>query len=360
MSENIVPPTIKSFMLAYSIPNVRVSFDTLEEIAAQAGLDPDFVPRPKSMKNAWERATNLGAGIKLDPPPSLAAKVETEYGVKPKLRLTHRVVNGRAYDKEGNPQLLERLIIREVVIPAKDEKTKGHTAKDIVLEKFKPQVVARLQFDCELNKMYYTTSRSADITNRLDDNEGWVNGNLDQEVEKIVDEVKAQFVNADGQDIREWARKWMDAKHAQLKGSGGAYLLPANEQNGRDLTSFQDYLLALQSYRLKADGPSVNCDIYPIYDFDNDDVFTNRLLSDAMTVVINSLCNQLKDLEGNVIKTLKKRPDDGETPAKIKARYTATFTEIEQACNEWESSLKVKLNEVQTRIESTFEHIRSL
>lgn len=358
-TQNIVSSHIKSFMLTFSVPNIEIPYQELEAIAAQEGFDPDFVPKPKDMKNAWERATNLGAGIKLDPPAALAAQVKAEYGVEPKLRLTHRVVNGRAYDDQNNPQLLERIIVREVVIPAQDDKTKGKKAQDIVLEKFDPAVVGRLQFDCEANKMYWTSSTSQDDSERMTDQAGWVNGNLDNEIDKIVNKVKAQFTNADGQDMREWIRKWLNHKHAELKGSGGAYLLPASEQNGRDITAFQAYLLAIQPYVKKA-GQSITCDIFPIYDFGDEDIFANRLLDDTMTVVINGLCDKLKDLEQNVIKTLSKKAPDGETPAKVKSRYLATFTDIEQACNDWESGLKVKLNEVQTRIESTFEHIRSL
>lgn len=234
------PQTI-GYIVLWRVPDLDVSYDILVQIAEDSGVDRRFVPKPPNPRNAWEKATNLGAkGILIEPPAYVVAQVKADYGVEPKVRLTHRVI------KDSAPMLV-RHIVREVVIPVSD----SSGSRSMAERQLGWETVAVLSYDVEGKRAV------AEASYELGDTQGYVNGNLSEEIGKIKDRVNRLMNRADGEMVRFGVREALLKAGATLMNSGGAYFIPNFTGAFDDLKNLKIYCEQLAPYATTDSKPQL-------------------------------------------------------------------------------------------------------
>jgi hypothetical protein len=310
------------YLVLWSIPDVTAPYADLQALAASSGFSPDFIPTPPDPRHAWEKATNLGAGLKVDAPPVMAAQIRAQYGVDPMVRLTSKVISNSA------PKLV-RHIVREVTIFAQDEQDPEKRAQ----KQLNIATAAIISYDTE--KKMITSITDSTTGEKVFDREGWVNGNVQSVVDDLMQKADQAMHKADGQSVRNGIREFMDSLHATLLTNGGGYFVPASIAGvEQKLDSFQQYVKGLVQW--KANNNRLTCNVYAVTD--TGDVFSTRNVSDIsrsaideFRVKIQSLVEKVGPLLGGTAK--------GKTADKVRGQAYGEYTALKDGVMAYGESL---------------------
>lgn len=240
MTTNLV-----GFLTWWTVPEVRVPYSDLAELAQQTGFPVSLLPSPPDPRNVWRKATNVGArGRKLQAPDPLVKQIEADYGVEPVVKLLTRRVN------ESQPRLVRHLV-REAVIPLADR-----PAKQLALD-----TVAVLEFDTNTNKAQETL---------LTDHQGWANGQVKGIVAEMGQEMLDLMGNADASEVRYSIRKLLEGIfNITMRGSGGVYFVPVTAPGAKDkLMALRRFIRGLAKWQVGDLTP--NCHVVSLQ---GDDAF---------------------------------------------------------------------------------------
>ena len=343
MSETTTTNKAIGFLNLWRIPQLSVSYETLVQIANDAGFPLDYVPQPKKKRGAWEEATNLGAGgLKVNPPAYMVEQVERQYGVKPTVKLHTEVISKAA-------PVLIRHIVRTVTIPTNRDNGDKRVLANTQLDS---RTVCIMQFDC-------TTETAISTGKELGDDRGFVNGNLQQIVQELHNRVDLAMNYADEDGVRNGVRDFLLSRGAILTNSGGAYFVPVDEANRitGELKSLKVYLEGLAEYVTgqkdgKQDRPSLW--VIPVSDDpQNLDLFDLRL--DIATEASNNFATRINKLMGELEPLLSGQTSEN-VAGNIKARVNSEFDQL----TEYIGRYRILLNDNLTSLDRTLETARSL
>lgn len=301
------------YLVLWSIPDLTAPYADLQSLATDTGFDLSFVPTPPDPRHAWEKATNLGAGLKIDAPAAMAAQVRAKYGVDPIVKLTSKVISASA------PKLV-RHIVREVTIFANDETDPEKRAR----KQLNVATAAIISYDCDRKMMQSITDSASG--EKVFDTEGWVNGNVQKVVDELMAEADKAMHMADGQAVRNGIRDFMESLHATLLTNGGGYFVPCSVYGiEQKLNSFQQYVKGLAGW--KANNNRLTCNIYAVSADVTNDVFANRNFEDIKASAVEAFKTRLQWLVEKV-QPLFAKTAKGKVAERVQAQAYGDYTAL--------------------------------
>lgn len=317
MSNNIL-----GYLVLWSIPDISAPYSSLEKLAQDTGFSAEYVPTPPDPRHAWEKVTNLGAGVKVDAPAALAAQIRAKYGVDPIVKITSRVISNSA-------PVLVRHLVREVTIFANDDPDPEKRAQ----KQLNVSTAAIISYDCE-KKVMQSISDSAS-GEKVFDREGWVNGNVSKLVDDLMAQADAAMHKADGQMVRNGIRTFMDSLHATLLTNGGGYFVPSSVAGiEQKLDSFQQYVKGLISW--KSNQNRLTCNVYAVTS--GGDVFAARNVADISVNAINEFKGRIQSLVEKV-QPIIRGTAKGKTGEKVQAQAYGEYTSLKDGILAYGESL---------------------
>lgn len=185
----------KGYILICTLPSLAIPYTTAIKVAQETGFPTQYIPEPRPVKDAYERATTKvlkGAqGIRFPMPEDVVAAGKAEFGVEPYGRIKLAIV-GRRTDAMKN-ELPIRHIAGEVVIP----RAKGITADKQRTER----TLATLTLEGNQIQVSYL-QENLQKGFPFEKVEGVV-----QEILAVYDEYKGGAIDHD--QIRAQVRRWM-------------------------------------------------------------------------------------------------------------------------------------------------------
>ncbi len=222
-------------LVIWSFPEVRIPYATVQEIAAQTGMNEDYIPAPPDGRSVWEKVTNCGArGLRITVSDAAMAEIKDEFRVEPQARLYTTMIS--------RTLPLVRHLVAEVVVPG--DRTGDVSRIQEARNQRKNQAAYILKYFAEEDG----TNRAEYL--KISANQ-YINGEVDLMVDQMKDEIARQMGNADAQDIRYGIRAWLEAHHrTMLNRSGGVYFVPyrADTDMKAELDTLRDYINACKPY----------------------------------------------------------------------------------------------------------------
>lgn len=332
---------IAGYIILTRIPELSIEYPQCQDLASDTGLPLTYTPDPPKRRNAWEKATNLKRGKKLDAPQALAAQIERKYGVTPRVRLETKIVS------RSQPKLI-RHIVRTVTVPHTDTST----AKDKLAERqLRQDTVCIMEFDCE-TEAYTSTGYQ-----ELHDKDGWVNGELKVTVQSLHDNVRTALDFADSQDVRNKMRLFLDDNKATLMSAGGAYFIPYSDDAFARLKSAKAYIEGLTQYVVKRnpDGSPAERATFTVIPMTKDgESFEARLdvAHNAVEQFKSELQALVDDLQPVIAGGRTEKVSDN-----IRSRATIKFMELNQTIASYREALDDNLRALDVHLDSTSEFI---
>lgn len=331
---------ITGYLCLWNIPEISIKHTDIEQLADDVAFDKDFIPKVPRRRNAWEKATNLGAtGKRLTPPDDKVEEVLQMYGAKPTVRLYTAIVSGSA------PRLV-RHIVRRVTIPTQQD---AGGKRKLAERQLDQETVCIMEFS--------TKSESFKSTGQmeLDDSQHFVNGELRGVVQELHGKVSKAVDYADANDVRRGLRQWLEDKNAVLMGSGGGYFVPDFVGALDDLKSAKSYLEAMHPYQVKpGEQKKPQLLVFPLSE--SGDTFEARL--DVANNAIDRFRVELQDLTDElapIIAGARTRV----VGSKLRERCTLRFMEINQQIAQYRSVLDDNLSALDVYIQSASSFIVS-
>lgn len=330
---------ITGYLCLWNIPEISVKHTDVEALANDVSFDKDFIPKVPRRRNAWEKATNLGAaGKRLTPPDDKIEEVLQKYGAKPTVRLYTAIVSS------GAPRLV-RHIVRRVTVPTQQDAGGKRRLAERQLDQ---ETVCIMEFDCKAESFKSTGQME------LDDSQHFVNGELRGVVQELHDKVSKAVDYADANDIRRGLRRWLEDKNACLMGSGGGYFVPDNAGVLDDLKSAKAYLEAMHPYRVRPEQQWPQLLVFPLSE--DGDTFEVRL--DVANNAVDRFKAELQDLTDELAPVVNGARTKT-VGSKVRKRCTLRFMEINQQIAQYRSVLDDNLSALDVYLESTSSFIIS-
>lgn len=296
------------YVVLVRIPEVEVSYDIVQEIATDSGFNLAYVPQQPDKRYAWKKATNLRGGLKIQPPPHKLDEIKAQYGVVPKVKLTTEIISDAA-------PVLVRHIVRTATIPTDGPKDK-RTLADTQLDN---STVCIMEYDVD-NQVMKSTSETD-----LNDDEGWVNGNLKQVITDLHARVHKAVNMADNAEVRNGVREWIIAQAGTLVTSGGAYFLPYRAGLIDKLRSLKTYVELLKQYQVDPTKRNPQIMIIPV-NKDNKGDFDLGL--DVASNAIETFKGRLQNLADDLAPVIGKKGKSYRSENVSKKTRAAVTTEF--------------------------------
>ena len=219
---------------------LKITYNEIENLAKQCGLDTKYIPTPTSQIDTWKRSTNLTAkGKKLTPSQTFVNKMKSKYGDKSTVKLAVKTLTVCNRVSETEPKLIKHLE-REVIVSQAN-----------LADRVDRKVIGEMTFDPD--------NRVAEFL-AYPDQTGAING----DGKAILDELHHNFNDAllyvDNQHIRQGIRNFLENHFSiSLRGSGGLYNIPLPQDTKKadeiknQVLALIKFLDGLDSYRT-ADG----------------------------------------------------------------------------------------------------------
>jgi ElaB/YqjD/DUF883 family membrane-anchored ribosome-binding protein len=319
------------FITLWKLSDMDIRYTDAQDLADKAGLNPAYTPKQPNKRNAWEKATNLGAkGLKVDPPQMKRDEVQRIYGVEPKVRLYTEVISASA-------PLLIRHIVRTVTIPHDDP----YLAKEQLAERqLDSQTVCIMEYDCDTGTM-----KSTGYT-ELNDKTGWVNGNLQQIVRDLMDDVVRKVNYADGNEVAIGIRNCLLDMGATLMSAGGAYFVPYSAFNYDQLQGLKRYVESLSGH-LVNQTKRIQFSVFPLTD--EGDLFNTR--ADVAANAIESFKSDLQKLADELQPVLKSERTR-QVSDNIRSRVTIEFMAVKSKISQYREILEDNLDALDFYVKS--------
>lgn len=233
------------YLIIWRMADIAAPYAALEALARQTGFDAGYVPRPPRAHDAWEKATNIKKQ-KLAPPADFASKIRAQFGCEPLVYAETKIIaNDEAFG-------VCRHLVRSVVVKAAGEKDKQLDMKSVAILKFDSDAGTNAD---KFIGLYHPDFDPLSATN----------GNIKILINRMRDEYDRQLVMADGQDVRNQLRKYLDSQLRAKCLADGTYFVRDNVPGAADkLAALQTFILALGQY--KTTDNVLTCQVYQVTD----------------------------------------------------------------------------------------------
>ncbi len=303
----------KGYLVQVSIPDsCTIDLPDLTQLAQNTGFPLDFLPRPKSARNAFEVAFNnvLGKkGMIVAPRLDVRKQKVAEFGVEPYARIKHEVSSGAA-------PILRRTLVEVQITPfaSKDDGKDESKAKYLGVVK-----VAALEFDTE------TETRSAVY---FGDPKSWLDKAT---IQNVVDQIKREQEKIQdacvASDIRTGVRDFLISKNRiQLVHGGASYYIPEKAGMEQELENMREYVRGLGMFCGKDKPVAFVFQVAP---------WDSQAIEDVKQASINDLSDRLLILKKEVRGMKPPAPDADKKEFKqydkAKRRLLGQLLEVNQA-----------------------------
>ncbi|MCL4300741.1 MAG: hypothetical protein KJ077_33700 [Anaerolineae bacterium] len=261
------------YLIIYRMADIAAPYAALEALAQQTGFDAAYVPRPPRPHDAWEKATNLKKQ-KLQPPQDFVSKIKAQYGCEPLVWAETKIVSN---DEQYGAC---RHLVRSVVVKAAGEKDKQLDMKSVAILKFDADA---LSLNDKFIGLYHPDFDPLSATN----------GNIKILINRMQDEYERQLVMADGQDVRNQLRRYLDGQLRAKCLADGTYFVRDNVPGAADkLEALQTFILSLGQY--KTTDNVLTCQVYQVAD--DGSAFAARNRAEITAGVIDQFKKELAGL----------------------------------------------------------------
>jgi len=311
----------KGYLVQVSIPDsCTIDLPNLTQLAQNTGFPPEFLPRPKSPKNAFELAFNIVLGKKgmtVTPRMDVRKQKVAEFGVEPFARVQHQVSSAAA-------PILRRTLVEVQIVPFASRDDGQDTSKTKYLNLVK---VAALEFDTE------TEQRTATY---FADPKSWLDKGT---VQMVVDEIKRKQLQIQdacvASDIRTGVRDFLISKNRiQLVHGGASYYIPDKAGMEQELENMREYVRGLGRF---CGGDKPVAFVFQVAPWDS------QAIEDVKQASINDLSDRLLQLKREVRGMKPPAPDADKKEFKqydkAKSRLLGQLLEVNQAIEAVKTSL---------------------
>lgn len=332
----------KGYLVQVSIPDsCTIDLTDLTQLAQSTGFPPEFLPRPKSARNAFELAFNnvLGKkGMIVAPRLDVRKQQVAEFGVEPYARVKHEVSSAAA-------PVLRRTLVEVQITPfaSKDD------GKDETKRKYLNLVkVAALEFDTE------TETRSAVY---FGDPKSWLDKAT---IQNVVDQIKREQEKIQdacvASDIRTGVRDFLISKNRiQLVHGGASYYIPDKAGMEQELSNMRDYVRGLGMF---CGGEKPVAFVFQVAPWDD------QAVADIKQASINDLSDRLLQLKKEVRGMKLPAPDADKKEIKqydkAKSRLLGQLLEVNQAIEAVKLSLADSMDVISIVYDSCESAIKKL
>jgi len=306
----------RGFLVQMSIPDkVAPTLDQITDLAKNTGFPPEFLPKAKSKRNAFELSFNdvLGKkGMLVDVRMDVRKQKVDQYGVEPFARIKHEVSSAAA-------PILRRTLVEVHYVPfaRADDGTGDSKAKYLDLCK-----VAAVEFDTNTNQRFVTYLAAP---------ASWVDRqaveNVVYELKNYQDKITAACIAS---DIRAGLRDFLISRNRIQLVKSASYYIPEKDGVAQELSNMRDFVRGLGSF----------CSENPVAYVFQIAPWDDQAIADIKQASINDLSERMFALKRE-IKGLKKPADDESKKKYDKQlhRLSKELFEVKEVMNTVKSSL---------------------
>jgi predicted pyridoxine 5'-phosphate oxidase superfamily flavin-nucleotide-binding protein len=313
MNNNLVaaPTSSLGWLTWWTIPQVSVSYDAVNDLLADAGMHRTL--NPPTARNAWRKATQTSKrGLKLPIDPATVAQVAKDTGSRPHARLYTRMVS-----RSGR---LRRHLVLEIVVPeAQDTPEQRRSTTAAVLE--------------------FQAGRYTHTVVPDPDPQGWIDhGQIAGVVAAMEDRFDELANKPDAQHIRALVRDYLAAlRRVPMRGTGGVYFVPD--------TVKRDKVFALRTF-IRSLIPHAQGDLPPacsIVRLIDDEAHTIR--DDVAESIIDDFRDRAQALADRV-SAIRAGTSTGKPAQRVADSAMEDLLLLKQSFTDYQNSLGLELDEL--------------
>jgi len=324
---------VNGFLFQASI-GAEIPYKELERLAAEVGLDDQYIPAQPVPRNLWERHTGSLNNIKIELNDAQKAEIQQAYAVLPETRLYVRVINDSA------PELVRHLV-REVTVGSPKTEEGATGLGQVATRQRVNQTVAIFKYNIAEKTAKYLTIPGFQI---------------EEEIERLIEGVR-QLIAAEveggplarSQDIRYGLRKFLEERHRVPLSQGGLYFIPNQAKTDvyADLMILKAYIDGLKHF---SPGGSTGCLIYRV----NHDGDAFDIASEVAVQASKTIAGRMKALREEANELHKKK---GKYREKAENAIKVEWEQIMAAVEAIQNSLGTSLRGLDRVISDTSDHI---
>lgn len=317
----------RGYLVSFSVGDGIVgTYDNMVQLAATSKLPDIYLPKQRSARMAWEKATSLPRrGVNIAVSDKKISQIKKSHDVIPYVRIESKVISDKA-------PILRKSLLRLGIIPFADDDGGDNKKKEKCLAVDQVGMLEFVVSTSNASAFYYP------------DKGDWVDKDA---IQKLVDQIKANQEALQnhivGEDIRLKIRQFLaDCNRVPLVKSYSGYYIPESEGVYERLLAMRAFIQGLEQFS----DESPQAYVFKIYG--EDDIAQ----SDLIKASVSELQSRLFALRDEVQEHVENPPLAKPNTAKIK-RFYQQMTEIKESAE----LLKKNLGNKMTVLDALFDSV---